>query len=72
MKLFVFGEDVLVDYTSGMVLIVARDFQHAIELATSEFGEKEVSSFGWMSPLAFYDVPNETNAGVREFVFGGG
>jgi hypothetical protein len=80
MNLYVF-EDVLTDYTSGMVLITAESLDEAQQIAYDEFKrnyrEEDLESFliresGFAEPTASYLVGSEKVSGVRHVVYGGG
>lgn len=72
MKLFVF-EDVLTDWSSGMVVISANDLEQAHQIAKEEFSYSFESERGWDDPAAVYDVFEEIiEVGVRHCVYGGG
>jgi hypothetical protein len=80
MKLFVF-EDVLVDYTSGMVMIAADTLEEAQVLAFEEFHRDwdDETTFadlckrepGWVSPTGVYETDNKVS-GILHTVWGGG
>lgn len=64
LKLFVW-HDVLTDYTSGMVCIMAYNFEQAIELARNEFPTYILEDFAG-KPYKVYAEPQ------AEYVYGGG
>lgn len=64
LKLFVW-EDVLRDYTAGMVCIYAYDLEHALELAIEKFDDYVVEDFAGKP----YQVVTEPDA---FYVYGGG
>jgi hypothetical protein len=81
MKLFVF-EDVLVDYSSGMVMIAANSLEEAQALAFDEFhrdyddDETTIADLckrepGWASPTGVYETDNKVS-GILHTVWGGG
>lgn len=78
-KMFVF-EDVLWDYTSGMVLIAAEDLQEAQVFAFNEFNyrkEYTLADFleqqaGFKDPAGVYPLAAGANKGVLHSVHGGG
>ena len=74
MFVFVF-EDVLIDYTAGMAVIVARSVERAQEMAREEFGRhRTMEKFleeepGFMGPTARF--PTQGAEEQIRFVFGG-
>jgi hypothetical protein len=80
MKMFVF-EDVLVDYTAGIAMIVAEDLAAAQTFAYEEFGDFErhrgidLAGFlerqeGFAAPAGKYDVVG-VEPGIKHYVYGG-
>lgn len=63
-KMFVW-HNVLTDYTSGMVCILAHDFEEAINIAKKEFDNYIVEDFAGKH----YEVYSEPHG---EYVYGGG
>lgn len=71
MNLYIF-ENVLWDYTSGMVVIAARTLEDALASAEAEYGEVELErSEGWSAPTAVYPVGADVLPGIRHEVYGG-
>lgn len=74
MNLYVF-EDVLTNYTSGMVVVAAESVEEAIRLSFEELGHGNME--GWIEnqfdrePTAVYPLPSGHQAGVLHHVFGG-
>ena len=64
LKMFIW-QDVLTDYTSGMVAIYAYDLEHALELARNKFEPYIVEGFSGYP----YEVITEPDA---FYVYGGG
>ncbi len=72
MKLFVF-ENVLCDYSSGMVLIAAKSLRSAIKYAKEEFAYSVASeATSWETPSAVYNIDDSVEPGIKEFCYGGG
>jgi hypothetical protein len=69
MFLYVF-EDVLTDYTSGLVVIAAESDAQALEFAREEYGDAQLDERGWRTPSAVYPVSG-VPLGIRHEVFGG-
>jgi hypothetical protein len=72
MKLFVF-ENVLTDYSPGMVLIAAKSLRTAVKYAKESFAYSVASeSDGWAIPTAVYNIEDSVEPGVKEYCYGGG
>lgn len=63
LKMYVW-RDVLIDYASGLVCILAHDFEEAIEIAKTEFEDYIVREFAG-AVYQVYDKPH------GEYVYGG-
>lgn len=74
MNLYVF-ENVLTNYTSGMVVVAAESVEEAIRLSFKELGygnmEEWVEDQFDHEPTAVYPLPSGHRAGVLHHVFGG-
>ena len=64
LKMFIW-ENVLTDYTSGMVAIYAKDLEHALEIARKKFDNYIVEDFAGKT----YTVVTKPDA---FYVYGGG
>lgn len=69
MQMFVF-EDVLYDYTAGMVVIAARNLERAREIAREQY-EHFQNEPGWQRPTGVYGATGIEREGVLHEVFGG-
>ena len=75
MFIYVF-EDVLIDYTAGLVVIRAESLEQAQELARVEFGRWDsmdkflANEDGFVTPAGCYPVPYD-EARVLHYVYGG-
>ena len=50
LKMFIW-QDVLTDYTSGMVAIYAYDLEHALKIARKKFDKYVVDGFAGVKPI---------------------
>lgn len=79
MKMFVF-EDVLWDYTSGMVVIAAEDLLEAQVIAYEEYNYRKGDTLadflerqgGFALAAGVYPLAEGVNKGVLHSVYGGG
>ena len=70
MNLYIIN-DVLTDYTSGMVVIAAESKDHARELFTKEFsGEYHADEFDRFAKFTVIENVNHP-AGIVDYVYGG-
>ena len=71
MNLYIINE-ILVDYTSGMVVIAAESKEHCRELFLEKFGKYSADDFD--SELTKFTVIENVNhpAGIVDYVYGGG
>ena len=70
MQMFVF-EDVLTDYTSGMVVIAAATQVRALEIAREQYGGNVDIEPGWQRPTGVYGATGIEREGILHEVFGG-
>ena len=75
MKMYIFDE-VLSDYTNGMVMIAADSLEQAQYIAFQEFNgmEKEFQDFlkeGWDQVAGIYALAGKVEAGIKHYVYGG-
>lgn len=75
MNLYVF-EDVLYDYTSGMVVIAAATFDRAIEIARDKYNYSENIDViaiepGWKKPTGIYGAQGILQEGILHECWGG-
>lgn len=71
MNLYIF-EDVLFDYTGGMVAIAAYSVEGALEIAREKYGDYCLENEeGWRKPTAVYAVGPGVEAGIRHECWGG-
>jgi hypothetical protein len=70
MNLYIINE-VLSDYTSGMVVIAAESKDHARELFIKEFTEYHANEFDNWAKFTVIEGVNHA-AGVVDYVYGGG
>ena len=78
LNMYVF-EDVLWDYTSGMVLIAAEDLQEAQMLAFEEYNYRKGNTLadfleqqtGFQNAAGVYPLQSGTNKGLLHSVHGG-
>lgn len=70
MQMFVF-EDVLYDYTAGMVVIAAENLERALELARGQYGCTVDAETGWQRPTGVYGASGIEREGILHEVFGG-
>ena len=80
MNLYVF-EEVLTDYTDGMVMIAEHTLEDAQAIAFEQFGHKwrdnTLEEFlqnqeGFRVPTGVYPLAENVKPGVLHFVYGGG
>lgn len=71
MKLYIIN-DVLADYTSGMVVIAAENKDQCRELFMEEFGDWNAKEFDNHARFTVIESVGLDKAGVVEYVYGGG
>jgi hypothetical protein len=71
MHLFILKE-VLFDYTSGMAVIVAENMDQCRDLFIKEFGEYYADEFDNCAEFTILDSVGDREAGVIQYVYGGG
>jgi hypothetical protein len=69
MKLYIIN-DILADYTSGMVVIAAESKEHCRELFLKEFGDWYKGEFDDCAKFTIIEEVNH-DAGVIDYVYGG-
>lgn len=69
-QMFVF-ENVLTDYTSGMVIVVASDHEECDRMLHKQFGGMmQQDEDGWNNPT-IYPMPDNVESGVKHECWGG-
>jgi len=71
MKLFIIN-NVLSDYTSGMVVIAAENKDQCRELFIKEFSEWHAKDFDEYGTFTVIESASVEEAGVIDYVYGGG
>jgi len=71
MKLFIVNQ-VLSDYTSGMVVIAAETKDQCRELFIKEFGDYYAKEFDEYGVFTVIESVGLDEAGIVEYVYGGG
>ena len=71
MKLYILKE-VLSDYTSGMVIIAAENKDQCRELFIKEFGDYYAEEFDEYAKFTIIESVGLDEAGIVEYVYGGG
>jgi len=71
MKLFIIN-NVLADWTSGMVVIAAENKEQCRELFIKEFSEYHADEFDKYARFTVIESVGLDEAGVVEYVYGGG
>ncbi|UYA57604.1 hypothetical protein SCREM1_147 [Synechococcus phage S-CREM1] len=71
MKLFIINQ-VLSDYTSGMVVIAAESKDQCRELFIKEFGDYYAKEFDEYGVFTIIESVGLDEAGIVEYVYGGG
>jgi len=72
MKLFVF-ENVLRDYSPGMVLIAAKSLLTAVKYAKENFAYSVACEVpGWEKTTAVYNIDDSVEPGIKGYCYGGG
>ena len=71
MKLFIIN-NVLSDYTSGMAVIAAESKEQCRELFIKEFSEYHAKDFDEYGKFTVIESVGLDEAGVIEYVYGGG
>ena len=71
MKLFIIN-NVLSDYTSGMAVIAAENKEQCRELFIKEFSEYHAVEFDKYAKFTVIESVGLDEAGVVEYVYGGG
>jgi len=69
MKMFIF-EDVLKDYTSGMVVVVGNDYDDVMKMVKGDYPFFVDDEDGWKNPTV-YNVDNNTPPGIKHVMWGG-
>ena len=70
MKLFIIN-NVLSDYTSGMVVIAAESKEQCRELFTKEFGDFHANEFDQYATFTVIESVGLDDAGIVDYVYGG-
>jgi hypothetical protein len=71
MKLFIIN-NVLSDYTSGMVVIAAESKEQCLELFIKEFSEYHADDFDKYGTFTVIESVGLDDAGIVDYVYGGG
>ena len=71
MKLFIIN-NVLSDYTSGMVVIAAESKEQCRELFIKEFSEYHANEFDQYATFNVIESVGLDDAGIVDYVYGGG
>ena len=71
MKLFIIN-DVLSDYTSGMAVIAAESKDECRELFINEFGDYYIKDFDEYATFTVIESVGLDEAGIVNYVYGGG
>lgn len=70
MNLYIIN-NVLFDYTSGMVVLAAESKEHARELFIQQFDEHHADDFDKFGEFTIIEDVNH-DAGIIDYVYGGG